>query len=111
MNTQKPGSILLPRREFLRTASAAAAAFTILPSGSYGKSRRIAPSDRVGIAAVGVGGMGRANLNALASQDIVALCDVDWGFADSRFAEIPRQAEQAVQRVAERRARAPRLLS
>src|SRR4051812_7627500 len=88
----------LPRREFMRTAAAATAAFTFLPRQVLGKSRRIAPSDRVNVAAVGVGGMGRANLNALSSQNIVALCDVDWDFADSRFADIPRQMEQAAAR-------------
>jgi predicted dehydrogenase len=89
----------LPRREFIRTAAATAAAFTILPGRVFGKSRRIAPSDRVNIATVGVGGMGRANLQALSSQNLVALCDVDWGFADSRFADIPKQMEQANQRL------------
>ena len=39
------------------------------------------PSDTLNIAGVGVGGMGRANLINLASQNIVALCDVDWGYA------------------------------
>jgi len=91
----------LPRRVFLRNAAAATAAFTFLPRHVLGRSRRIAPSDRVNIAAVGVGGMGRANLQALSSQNIVALCDVDWSFADSRFADIPKQLEQAQQRLAQ----------
>ena len=78
MDTKKPARPDLPRREFLRTAAATTAAFTILPSGSYAKSRRISPNGRVNVAAVGVGGMGRANLQALSSQNIVALCDVDW---------------------------------
>jgi len=89
---------LLPRREFVRNAAVAAAAFSILPSGSYGRTRRIAPSDRVNIATVGVGGMGRQNLVALSSQNLVALCDVDWGFVDGRLAGIPQQAESAAQR-------------
>src|SRR4051812_15692943 len=91
----------LPRREFMRNAAAATAAFTILPRHVLGKSKRIAPSDRVNIAAVGVGGMGRANLQALSSQNIVALCDVDWRFADSRFADIPKQLDQARERLAQ----------
>jgi predicted dehydrogenase len=101
-----------PRREFLRNAAATTAALTLLPSGLYAKSRRISPNDRVNIAAVGVGGMGRANLQALASQNIVALCDVDWNYVDTRFADIPKQMEQASQRAqdaatpAEQRARA-----
>jgi predicted dehydrogenase len=43
--------------------------------------------------------MGRQNLVALSSQNLVALCDVDWGFVDARFADIPKQAESAAQRV------------
>ena len=71
----------LPRRQFMRNAAAATAALTLLPRGAQARPRKIAPSDRVNIAAVGVGGMGRANLQALSSQNIVALCDVDWDYA------------------------------
>ena len=53
----------------MRTAAAAAAAFTILPRRVLGGPRHIAPSDRVNIAAVGVGGMGRANLQALSQPE------------------------------------------
>jgi predicted dehydrogenase len=101
MTTKKDDQARLPRREFVRNAAAAAAAFTVLPTGSYGKTRRIAPNDRVNIACVGVGGMGRQNLAALSSQNIVALCDVDWAFADSRFADIPNQVESAAKRASE----------
>ena len=34
-------------------------------------------------------------------QNIVALCDVDWNYVDARFADIPKQLEQAQQRLAE----------
>jgi len=90
----------MPRRDFMRGAAATAAAFSFLPSHVLGRARRIAPSNRVNIAAVGVGGMGRANLQALSSQNIVALCDVDWSFVDARFADIPRQIEQTRERLA-----------
>src|SRR5436190_16286494 len=91
----------LPRRTFMRNATAAAAAFTILPRHVLGGPRHIAPSDRVNIAGVGVGGMGRANMQALASQNLVALCDVDWSYVDSRFADIPSQLETARKRLGE----------
>ena len=89
----------LLRRDFMRSAAAAAAAFTIVPREVLGGTRHIAPSDRVNIATVGVGGMGRQNLAALSGQNLVALCDVDWGFADRRFADIPNQVEAAAQRL------------
>ena len=89
------------RRLFLGQAAAAAAAFTIVPRDVLGRSRRIAPSDRVNIATVGVGGMGRANLQALSSMNLVAMCDVDWSYVDNRFADIDKQLATANQRVTE----------
>ena len=50
-------------------------------------------SDRVNIAGVGVGGMGRANMQALSSMNLVAMCDVDWSYVDTRYADIPKQIE------------------
>lgn len=98
----------LPRRDFLTTSAAAAAAFTLLPSGSYAKQRRISANDRVNIAVIGCGGMGRANLHALSSQNIVALCDVDWGYVDARFADIDKQLENARTRLGQARDEAER---
>ncbi len=45
-----------------------------------------APSDTVNIATIGIGGMGGTNTRNLMSQNIVAVCDVDWGLLESRFA-------------------------
>jgi hypothetical protein len=67
----------ISRRTFLSSIAAGGAACAIVPSHVLGRGVT-APSDTLNIAAVGVGGMGRANLINLASQNIVALCDVDW---------------------------------
>ena len=91
----------LPRRDFMRNVGAAAAAFTLLPSGSYGKQRRISANDKVNVATVGCGGMGRANLVALANMNLVAMCDVDWNYVDSRFADISNQIANANKRANE----------
>jgi predicted dehydrogenase len=101
MSEQKKETGRIPRRDFVRGAAAATAAFTIVPRSVLGGPRHIAPSDRVNIATVGCGGMGRQNLSALSSQNLVAMCDVDWGFVDSRFADIPKQIEAAQQRLKE----------
>src|SRR6266481_5486396 len=69
----------IPRRKFLSQA-AAMAAVTIVPRHVLGRGF-VPPSDKLNIAGIGVGGMGRANLINLASQNIVAFCDVDWGYA------------------------------
>ena len=68
------------RRKFLTQTAAAAATLSIVPRHVLGRGFP-APSDTLNIANVGIGGMGRANLINVASQNIVALCDVDWGYA------------------------------
>ncbi len=45
----------------------------------------VAPSDKLNIAGVGIGGKGRVNLKAMTSENIVALCDVDWKYAQGLF--------------------------
>lgn len=67
----------MPRRDFLKGAAVAAAGFTIVPRHVLGGVGRTPPSDLLNIAGVGVGGMGRNNIFGVASQNIVALCDVD----------------------------------
>jgi len=73
----------ISRRSFLQRSAAAAAVFTIAPNSILGKSHGyIAPSDKLNIAGIGIGSMGNANLKAVKdTENIVALCDVDWGFA------------------------------
>lgn len=73
----------ITRRNFLRNGSAAAAGFMIVPSTVFGKKFGfVAPSDKLNIAGIGVGGMGFANLKKMTSENIVALCDVDWGYTE-----------------------------
>jgi hypothetical protein len=77
------------RRSFLATTATAAAAVTILPSNVVSGMGYKAPSDKLNIAGIGVGGMGAANLKHLTSENIVALCDVDWKYADGTFKMFP----------------------
>lgn len=42
----------------------------------------VPPSDKLNIAGIGVGGMGFNNLTNMATENIVALCDVDWNYAE-----------------------------
>lgn len=67
------------RRDFIRTASVAAAGIMIVPRHVLGRGY-VAPSDRLNIAAIGVGGKGSYNLEMAqksGAANIVALCDVD----------------------------------
>ncbi len=77
------------RRSFLATSATAAAAVTILPSNVIAGMGHKAPSDKLNIAGVGVGGMGFANLKNLKSENIVGLCDVDWKYAEGCFNTFP----------------------
>ena len=72
----------LSRREFLAGTAMAAAGLMIVPRHVLGGPGHTPPSDRLNIAGIGVGGMGMHNLRALASENIVALCDVDWRYTE-----------------------------
>ncbi|HEX6464390.1 MAG TPA: Gfo/Idh/MocA family oxidoreductase [Vicinamibacterales bacterium] len=77
MEEKKAG---VTRREFIGTAAATGAALTVVPRHVLGRGFT-PPSDLLNIACVGIGGMGRNNMRAVASQNIVAICDIDWDYA------------------------------
>ena len=80
----------ISRRDFLRKSGIGLAAMTVVPNVVLGKSHgHTAPSDKLNIAGVGVGGRGAAVLKGLESQNIVALCDTDWQYAKNTFARYP----------------------
>lgn len=67
------------RRKFIRNTSLAASGFFIVPRYVLGKGYT-APSDKLNIAGIGVGGKAEVNLPYAfnkGSDNIVALCDVD----------------------------------
>lgn len=74
------------RRRFLKSTAQAAATFTILAAGS---ARTYAANERLNIAAIGIGGQGAGDIDQLKSQNIVALCDVDWRHAAGTFKKFP----------------------
>lgn len=78
------------RRNFIKK-SGALGGFYIVNNSILGRSfGHVAPSDKLNIAGVGVGGMGRGNLRNMNSENIVALCDVDWGYAKKTFDDYPK---------------------
>jgi predicted dehydrogenase len=77
------------RRQFIRTVGSTGAGLTIVPRHVLGRGQT-PPSDRLNIAGVGVGGMGKINLlNAAPGNNVVALCDADWGFAGKAWDVLP----------------------
>jgi predicted dehydrogenase len=68
----------ITRRQWLGGALAAGASFTIVPRHVLGGPKFVAPSEKVNIAVVGVGGQGRDNVRALfqeADAQIIAVAD------------------------------------
>jgi predicted dehydrogenase len=83
----------MSRRQFIETAAIAGVGFTIVPRHVLGKGFT-APSDLLNIATVGIGGMGHNNTMAVGSQNIVAICDVDWDYAQKSIDRYATQLEQ-----------------
>jgi predicted dehydrogenase len=68
------------RRHFLRTSACALASPLILPGPVLGRAGATAPSERITLGCIGVGGMGTGNLRSFLQDDrvrVVAVCDVD----------------------------------
>jgi predicted dehydrogenase len=59
------------------------ATITVVPNSILGKSHGYTvPSDKLNIAVVGIGGVGITNIQAVfETENIVALCDVDWKYS------------------------------
>ena len=77
----------ISRRQFTSTAAMAALSAAIVPSRVLGQD---APSNKLNLAAIGIGGMGASNLKACAGENIVALCDVDSDYAAKTIALYPK---------------------
>ena len=79
----------LSRRSFVKNSGIVAAGVTILPSKVISGMGYTPPSDQLNIAAIGVGGIGRQNLRNMNTQNIVALCDIDWKYSENTFNDYP----------------------
>ena len=69
--------------------AAGLAAPIIVPRFVLGGPANQAPSDKLRIAAVGVGGMGQSYLAECRNENIVALCDLDHNLAGKVFKRFP----------------------
>ena len=64
----------MQRRDFIKNAALAGAGLLIAPSGLFGAD---APSNKLNIALIGVGGRGKAHYDSIATENVAALCDVN----------------------------------
>ncbi len=89
----KTSVLSFTRRDFLRASGTILAGAMIVPRHVLAGSRT-PPSERINIAAIGIGGQGAADIGQLAhGNNMVALCDVDEQRAGSTFKQFP-QAKQ-----------------
>lgn len=87
---KEKSNIHLSRRKFLGTTATAVAGFTVVPREAVSGLGHLAPSDKLNIAGIGIGGKGKVNLRNMMGQNIVALCDVDWNYAGTVFEAYPK---------------------
>ncbi len=79
---------MISRRRFMG-AAAATAAFTVVPRHVLGGRGGTAPSDKLNVACIGVGGMGGSDVSQMSGENIIAFCDVDWKRAGPTFKRHP----------------------
>jgi predicted dehydrogenase len=93
MQEEKENKNKSSRREFIKNTAVAAAGFMIIPRHVLGGKGFIAPSDRLIVAGVGVGGKGQSdimNFFKSGKADIGFLCDVDDRRAANSIKSFPK---------------------
>jgi predicted dehydrogenase len=86
------------RRKFIQNSSALVAGsflFSSLNNKAFAIFKnKIAPSDQINVGAIGINGMGWADLSSalkIPGVNLVALCDIDQNVLDKRFAELTKK--------------------
>ncbi|MDR1221433.1 MAG: twin-arginine translocation signal domain-containing protein, partial [Tannerella sp.] len=77
------------RRNFLKTMAVSTAGLVIVPSKVVSGLGYKAPSDRMNIVGIGIGGKGHTNIMGMKTENIIGLCDVDWRYAENCFKNFP----------------------
>ncbi len=90
----------MKRRTFLKQGAMAGAGLMVLKSGrptagmirpaSGGLKAGSSPNEKLNIAVIGCGGQGRANMNNVKSENIVALCDLNGKNLAAAAKQFPR---------------------
>jgi hypothetical protein len=81
---------LISRRSFISKSGVVLTGLTIVPNIAVSGLGHKSPSDKLNIAGIGIAGKGSSDINAVAgTENIVALCDVDWLYAKKMFATYP----------------------
>ena len=86
----KPSIQTVSRRQFLGGTAVGALGFTFLPGHVLGLAGATSPNEKLNIAAVGAAGQAASDISNCATENIVALCDVDWAHAAGTFKKFPK---------------------
>jgi predicted dehydrogenase len=86
---KEKSSTNLSRRKFISATSTVFAGVIVVPGHVIAGFGHVAPSDKLNIAGIGIGGKGKANLQNMVGQNMVAMCDVDWDYARGVFKTYP----------------------
>jgi predicted dehydrogenase len=84
----RPG--IFTRRQFMGGLAISSAAFMVVPNRVLGLGGSTSANEKLNIAGIGIGGQGGADINEMKSENIVALCDVDWAHAAGTFKRFPQ---------------------
>jgi len=79
--SRSPAGFPLTRRQFTKTVAGAAVGVVAAPT--LLRARNL--NDKLNIAVIGAGGRGGSDTRAVSTENIVALCDVDWRRAAGMF--------------------------
>jgi len=80
----------ITRRRFVGDVTAAGLSFTVVPRHVLGRGF-VAPSDKLNVACIGVGGMGENDVRGVgATENIYILCDVDDENAAASYQRFPK---------------------
>ncbi len=83
----------ITRRDFVADTGKAALGAIIVPRHVMGGAGFQAPSDTLNVAIVGAGGMGTENAQELGTENIVAVCDVDFDYVERKVEERTKERD------------------
>jgi predicted dehydrogenase len=78
------------RHFFLSSAATLVAGHMLAQTITRTRARYRSPNEKLNIAAIGAGGQGAGDISECESENIVALCDVDWKSAAESFRKYPK---------------------
>lgn len=91
MKIKASNQVGVNRRDFLRLSAATAATIQFVPRHVLGAPGQAAPSEKMNVGCIGVGGMqGLGDVGGVSGENIYALCDVDEKFLNKAAEKYPK---------------------